>query len=90
MRFAISVLTCILIARADDMGVLRKMAVKDGGKTAVLGPGGYGMLPSKHVHQFTCASACSAFVISDAAFDIHYVDAGGAEISPDAALSKKK
>jgi quercetin dioxygenase-like cupin family protein len=151
MRFAISVLTCILIARADDMGVLRKMAenklapmaglpqcvnmavesgdpskgasvivfkgtagckipwhwhtpteqvmivtgsakieMKDGGKTAVLGPGGYGMMPSKHVHQFTCASACSAFVISDAAFDIHYVDAGGAEISPDAALSKKK
>lgn len=64
--------------------------MKDGGKTAVLGPGGYGMMPSKHVHQFTCTSACSAFVSSDAAFDIHYVDASGAEISPDAALTKKK
>ncbi len=47
-------------------------------------------MPSKHVHQFTCASACSAFVSSDAAFDIHYVDASGAEISADAALTKKK
>lgn len=151
MRFALSVLVCLFIAHADDMGVLRKMAenklapmaglpqcvgmavesgdpskgasvivfkgtagckipwhwhtpteqvmivtgsakieMKDGGKTAILGPGGYGMMPSKHVHQFTCTSACSAFVSSDAAFDIHYVDASGAEISPDAALTKKK
>ena len=67
-----------------------KVEMKDTGKTAVLGPGGYAMMPSKHVHQFTCTSACSAFVSSDAAFDIHYVDSGGAEISPDAALTKKK
>jgi quercetin dioxygenase-like cupin family protein len=151
MKFALSVLACLFIARADDMGVLRKMAenkfepmpglpkcvtpavesgdpskgasvilfkatagcsipwhwhtptehvmivsgsakveMKDGGKTAVLGPGGYAMLPSKHVHQFTCTSACAAFVSSNAAFDIHYVDASGAEIPPDAALTKKK
>jgi len=151
MRFALSVLACIVMARADEMGVLRKMAenklepmaglpqcvtmavesgdpskgasvivfkgtagclipwhwhtptehvmivtgsakveMKDGGKTAVLGPGGYAMMPSKHVHQFGCTSACSAFVSSDAAFDIHYVDASGGEISPDAALTKKK
>jgi len=151
MRFALSVLACIFIARADEMGVLRKMAenklepmaglpqcvnmavesgdpskgasiivfkgtagctipwhwhtptehvmivtgsakieMKDGGKTAVLGPGGYAMMPSKHVHQFSCTSACSAFVSSDAAFDIHYVDASGAEISADGALAKKK
>ena len=151
MRFALFLFACLFIARAEEMGVLRKMAenklapmaglpecvtmavesgdpskgasvivfkgtagcaipwhwhtatehvmivtgsakveMKDTSKTAVLGPGGYAMLPSKHVHQFTCASACSAFVRSDAAFDIHYVDAGGAEISPDAALTKKK
>lgn len=47
----------------------------------------YAMMPSKHVHQFTCTSACSAFVSSDAAFDIHYVEASGAEISSDAALA---
>src|SRR5437868_14358090 len=66
-----------------------KVEMKDGAN-AVLGAGGYAMMPSKHVHQFTCASACSAFVSSDAAFDIHYVDASGAEISPDVALTKKK
>jgi quercetin dioxygenase-like cupin family protein len=60
-----------------------------GGNSATLGPGGYAMMPSKHVHQFTCTSACSAFVNSDGAFDIHYVDANGKEISPDAALAKK-
>jgi quercetin dioxygenase-like cupin family protein len=60
-----------------------------GGSSATLGPGGYAMMPSKHVHQFTCTSACSAFVNSDAAFDIHYLDANGKEISPDAALAKK-
>jgi quercetin dioxygenase-like cupin family protein len=67
-----------------------KVEMKDTGRNSVLGPGGYAMMPSKHVHQFTCASACAAFVSSDAAFDIHYVDAKGGEIPPEAALSKKK
>ena len=61
-----------------------------GGSSAILGPGGYVLMPSKHHHQFTCTSACSAFVTSDGAFDIHYVDANGKELSPDAALAKKK
>ena len=61
-----------------------------GGSSATLGPGGYAMMPSKHVHQFTCTSACSGFINSDVAFDIHYLDAGGKEISPDAALAKNK
>ena len=60
------------------------------GSSAILGPGGYAMMPSKHVHQFTCASACSAFVSSDGAFDIHYVDGNGKEISPDTAVATKK
>jgi hypothetical protein len=62
--------------------------MKEGGN-ATLGPGGYAMLPGKHVHQFTCSSACSAFVSSDEAFDIHYVDANGKEIPPDMAFKKK-
>ncbi len=61
-----------------------------GGSSATLGAGGYAMMPSKHVHQFTCSSACSAFVYSDAAFDIHYVDDSGKEIPPDVATAKKK
>jgi hypothetical protein len=67
-----------------------KIEMKGAGKGTVLGPGGFGMLPGKHVHQFTCSTACSAFVSSDGAFDIHYVDAKGAEISPEAALATKK
>lgn len=67
-----------------------KVQMRDTGNAALLSPGGYAMMPSKHVHQFTCASACSAFVSSDAAFDIHYVDAKGSEIAPAEALAKKK
>ena len=61
-----------------------------GGSSATLGPGGYALMPSKHVHQFTCASACTAFVHSDGAFDIQYVDANGKDISPEVALAKQK
>jgi quercetin dioxygenase-like cupin family protein len=67
-----------------------KVQMKDSGNTAVLGPGGFAMMPSKHVHQFTCSTACTAFVSSDTAFDLHYVDASGAEITPAVALAKKK
>jgi hypothetical protein len=66
-----------------------KVEMKDG-RTATLGPGGFAMLPGKHVHQLRCISACSGFVHSDAAFDIHYVDAKGQEITLEAALSKGK
>jgi quercetin dioxygenase-like cupin family protein len=67
-----------------------KVQMRDTGLSSTLGPGGYAMMPSKHVHQFTCSSACAAFVSSDAAFDIHYVDQKGSEIPLEAALSKKK
>jgi quercetin dioxygenase-like cupin family protein len=65
-----------------------KLQMKSG-RTATLGPGDFALMPSKHVHQFTCVSACTGFVHSDAAFDIHYVDASGKEIPPDTALKKK-
>ena len=67
-----------------------RIEMKDNGKTAVLGPGGYAEMPSKHVHQFACTSACTLFVSSDAAFDIHYVDGNGSEVPPETALTKKK
>jgi len=67
-----------------------KVEMKDGNAAAVLGPGGYAMMPSKHVHQFICESACTVFLYSDGQFDIHYVDANGNEIPPDAALATKK
>lgn len=67
-----------------------KFEMKGHGGATMVGPGGYAMMPSKHAHQFRCVSACSGFVSSDVAFDIHYVDAAGKEIPLEAALAKKK
>jgi quercetin dioxygenase-like cupin family protein len=59
--------------------------VKDG-EPFTLRAGGFALMPSRHVHQFRCTTACSLFVHSDAAYDIHYVDARGQEIPADEAL----
>src|SRR5262249_40054513 len=50
--------------------------------------GDYVFMPPKHVHRATCKSKtpCVVFLTSDAAFDIHWVDASGNEITLDAAL----
>ena len=58
------------------------------GKPAMLRPGAFAMMPSHHVHRFTCTKACTLYVYSDAAFDIHYVDNQGREIPSDEALKK--
>ena len=65
------------------------LAMKDG-PPLQFAPGAYASLPSHHAHQATCARSCLLFSIADAAFDIHYVDAKGDEISSDKALGKKK
>jgi quercetin dioxygenase-like cupin family protein len=60
--------------------------------------GDFVYFPSHHVHRATClgAAPCLVFLTSDAAFDIHWVDAQGKEISLDEAVkaaapaSKKK
>ena len=60
------------------------------GKPVTLRQGGFALLSSRHVHQFRCTTACVLYVYSDVAFDIHYVDGQGKEISPDAALKAVK
>jgi len=65
-------------------GVAR-LEVKDH-KAMTLTSGGFAVLPSKHVHQFHCnRGPCQIFVYSDLAFDLHYVNAKGDEITPDQA-----
>jgi quercetin dioxygenase-like cupin family protein len=59
--------------------------VKDG-KPITLRACGFAMMPSRHVHQLRCATTCTLFVHSDAAYDIHNVDAEGQEIPADEAL----
>ncbi len=66
-----------------------KVAMKDGGVINA-GPGDYGFLPAKHVHQFTCVASCTLYDLPLGAFDIHYVDATGNEIPPEKALEKPK
>jgi quercetin dioxygenase-like cupin family protein len=71
------------------------LAMKDG-PPLQFAPGAYASLPSHHVHQASCSRACLLFNGADAAFDIHYVDASGEEISlkealrPSRARGKKK
>ena len=64
-----------------------RVEMKDG-KSVTLRAGGFAQMPSRHVHKFGCAKACMLYIFSDAAFDMHYVDGAGKEISPDEALKK--
>ena len=59
-------------------------------KPLTLRSGGFAMLPSHHVHQFTCEQSCEMYIYADAAFDIHYVNAQGGEIPPADALKAVK
>ena len=60
------------------------------GKASTLRAGGFAVMPSHHVHKFSCPNGCTMFVSSDAAFDIHYVDKDEKEISPDDAMKPLK
>jgi quercetin dioxygenase-like cupin family protein len=66
-----------------------KMQMQDGTSSTV-DRGGFVHIPPKHPHAFTCATACTAFLSGDAAFDIHYVDKSGNEIPAEQALSTAK
>jgi len=65
-----------------------KVEMKDSPAASVRS-GDYVLLPAKHPHQFTCVAACTLFIAPSGAFDIHYVDKDGKEISPDEALKSK-
>lgn len=59
--------------------------MKDG-KPAAMSSGDYAYLPSKMVHEFKAVTPVLMLDTPDAAFDIHYVDKSGNEISSDEAL----
>ena len=63
-----------------------------GERPIVLKAGAYTQLPSPHVHRFRCTSKvdCLFFLVADAAFDIHFVDDAGKEISTETALAAAK
>src|ERR1041384_5704989 len=61
------------------------LSMKDG-PPLQFAPGAYASLPSHHQHHANCTRTCLLFNGADAAFDIHYVDAKGEEISADKVL----
>lgn len=63
--------------------------MKDG-PPLTLRAGGFALMAARHVHQFRCERACQLYIYSDLAFDIHYVNAQGNEISPAEALKAVK
>lgn len=65
------------------------VSMKDGKPVSVHG-GDYLSLPGKHVHHFICNAACTLFIAPSGAFDLHYVDKDGKEISADEALKVSK
>lgn len=62
------------------------LAMKDGPPLR-FAPGAYTVLPSRHMHQASCVRSCLFFNAADAAFDIHYVDENGEELSAKQALA---
>jgi quercetin dioxygenase-like cupin family protein len=75
------------------MVVSGSLEVQMKGDTTVVYHGGdYAYLPSHHVHRASCRSSapCLVFLSSDAAFDVHWVDSAGNEISLDEALKRTR
>ena len=60
------------------------------GKAFTLHAGAFVLMPSRHIHRFSCPSGCTLYVDSDMPFDMHYVDKQGNEISPEVALKAVK
>ena len=59
----------------------------DGEKAKTLSQGSYAYVPANHQHEESCLDGCTYYVIREGAADVHYVDAGGKEISPEVALA---
>jgi quercetin dioxygenase-like cupin family protein len=57
-------------------------------KAMVAHHGDYVYLPPHHIHRATCqgAAPCLVFLVSDGAFDVHWVDAAGQEIPLETAV----
>ena len=74
----------------EDLVVIsgRGVLAMDDGAPLQFVPGAYAALPSHHVHQASCYRSCLLFSIADGAFDIHYVDPTGEELSAERALQQ--
>ena len=62
-----------------------KLEMKDM-PAAIAHDGDFVLMPAKSPHQFSADGPCELYVVTDAPFDIHYVNSAGTEIPPDQAL----
>ncbi len=67
-----------------------KGEMKGEAKPLSLKPGDYVLLPAKGIHQFTAVTNVELFLLTDGAFDIHYVDAAGKEVAADSVVKTAK
>ena len=58
-----------------------------GMEPVMLKQGDFILLSAKQIHQFTAVTSLEIYLLTDAPFDIHYVDATGKEIPSQVALS---
>lgn len=72
----------LIIVSGSAKGEMKDM------KPLMLKPGDFVVMPAKGIHQFTALTDVELYDLSDAAFDIHYVDASGSEIPVETALKK--
>lgn len=70
----------LIIVSGSGKGEMKDM------KPLMMKPGDFVVMPAKGVHQFTALTDVQLYNVSDAAFDIHYVDSDGKEIAVDQAL----
>jgi quercetin dioxygenase-like cupin family protein len=75
---------------SEELIVLKgaPLAQMKGMRPMILKLGSYSQLPSRHVHRFRCTSRkdCIMVLVTGGAFDIHFVDDSGTEITTEAAL----
>lgn len=74
----------------EEFAVLKGTVVAQlkGTEPVRIGAGGYSQLPAKHIHRFRCTEDGESIllVVSEAAYDIHFVDADDKEIPEDEAM----
>jgi quercetin dioxygenase-like cupin family protein len=73
----------------EELVVLRGTIVAqlEGHAPVHVSAGGYSQLPGKHVHRFRCTDeeGCLLFVVDEGAFDLHWVDKSGNDVSEEEA-----
>lgn len=72
----------LIIVSGSAKGEMKDM------KPLMMKSGDFLVMPAKGIHQFTALTDVELYDLSDAAFDIHYVDASGNEIPVETALKK--